>query len=126
MAAQKKEPVRGSKITAAVVYNGKIISVGENQYKSDPFQLRFAKNQHSIYIHAEISAIKRALKVLPLKKLQKSTLYIIRAKQQQITREWEYGLAKPCIGCQRCIAEFGIKNIVYSNNGNTVTSIEVI
>lgn len=103
------------RFAAAVVYRNKIISIGYNRMKSHPFQAKFAKNSESIYLHAEIHAIKNALRELPVEDLTKCELYIARVKRpQSYADNFIWGLAKPCIGCERAIAEFGIKRTIYT------------
>lgn len=105
-------PVSNAKIAAAIVYRGDIISIGINRLKTDPMQARFAKNEHAIYLHAEIDAIKKALKRLSSAEMKKSELYIVRRKR--INGEQSSALAKPCCGCQRAIETYGIQSVIYS------------
>lgn len=88
---------------SATIYLGnQIIAIGVNQLKSHPLQARFGKNADSIYLHAEIDAIRNALKVVPMHELHNVTMYVARADGK---------LSKPCKGCQRAIVHFGITNI---------------
>lgn len=113
--AEDVTPVRNAKVAACVVYKGRIVSFGVNEKKSDPFQSRFAENEHKIYRHAEVTAIKNALKRISSSKLAKSTLYVVRVKRLHSKAEdWVLGLAKPCAGCQSCIDEYGIGKVQYS------------
>lgn len=117
--AETVEPVSAARIAAAVVYKNNVISIGVNAAKTDPFQKQYQKNPHSLYIHAEISAIKKALKVLSLDELSRATLYVARAKHKsskKTNKDMVYGLAKPCCGCQKAIAEFDLKKVVYTTN----------
>jgi len=109
--AQSGESAGNQQLAAAVVYNGNIVAFGQNSYKTHPFQKRFAKNEESVYLHAETLAIYNALKKLTLEELAKSTLYILRLK-----KTGETGLAKPCPGCARCINTFNIKKVYYTGN----------
>lgn len=109
------DPVRNYRLTSAIVYKNSIISFGANSYKTDPFQARWSKNDHAIHLHAEVNAIKNAIKRGGVDILKKSTLYIARVRSINGTG-YEKAMAKPCIGCRRCIAEFGIKNVVYTTN----------
>lgn len=89
--------------------------------KSHPFQKMYSKHPAAIYIHAEVSAIKNAVNQrIDSDIIARSTLYI--ARQKIIDNKWTSGLARPCSGCQRCIAAFDIKQVVYSldNHGYTV------
>ena len=108
-------PVRNYRLTSAIIYKNSIISFGANSYKTDPFQARWSKNDHAIHLHAEVNAIKNAIKRGGIDILKRSTLYIARVRSINGTG-YERAMAKPCIGCRRCIAEFGIKNVVYTTN----------
>ena len=115
--AQSVEPVRGARIAAAVVRRGKVISYGYNHKKSHPFQTRFCKNRHAVFFHAEVHAIKNALKSVDVEDLYKCELYIVRAKRDKANRKWITGMSKPCSGCQKCIDLFDLKNVYYSEEG---------
>ena len=115
--AQSVEPVRGARIAAAVVRRGKVISYGYNHKKTHPFQTRFCKNPHAIFFHAEVHAIKNALKSVDVEDLSKCELYIVRAKRNSTNRKWITGMSKPCSGCQKCIDLFDLKNVYYSEEG---------
>ena len=105
------------KFAAAIVRNSRIISVGMNSMKSHPMQARFAKNKDAIFLHAEIAAIKNALRELNVDDLEKTDLYICRIKKPKPkSKSWVWGLAKPCEGCQRAITEFGIRRTVYTTD----------
>ena len=112
--AQSVEPVRGARIAASVVRKGKIVSYGYNHKKSHPFQAKFCKNNHAVFFHAEIHAIKNALQIIDVDDLLKCELYIVRAKRDRDNKKWITGLSKPCSGCQKCIDSFGLKDIYYS------------
>ena len=118
--AQSVEPVRGARIAAAVVRRGKVISYGYNHKKTHPFQTRFCKNQHAIFFHAEVHAIKNALKSVDVEDLYKCELYIVRAKRDKANRKWITGMSKPCSGCQKCIDLFDLKSVYYSIEGEIV------
>jgi len=103
------------RFAAAVVYRNKIISIGYNRRKSHPFQAKFAKNPEAIFLHAEVHAIKDALRDISVEDLAKCELYITRVKKPAAgDNHFVWGLAKPCCGCQRAIVEFGIKRTIYT------------
>ena len=114
IAISNPNPVRSFKLAASVLYRRMPISVGVNSYKTDPFMLNYGKNEHSIYLHAEVSAIKTALRILNVDDLSSCTLVVARVKRKGPQEEYVSALAKPCSGCLRCIAEFGIKNVWYT------------
>ena len=112
--AQAVEPVRGARIAAAVVRKGNVISYGYCHKKTHPFQAKFRKNKDAVFFHAEVHAIKNALKSIDVEDLSKCELYIVRAKRDRNNKKWITGLSKPCSGCQKCIDVFELKNIYYS------------
>lgn len=106
-----------ARLAAALVHRNKILSVGINRRKTDPMQAKFGKNKDSIFLHAEINCIKNALKEFDVEDIRGSTLYVCRVKgQDSRSKKRVWGLAKPCEGCSRAIAEFGIKNVVYTTD----------
>ena len=108
----------GARLAAAIVYKNRIISIGINQKRSHPFHAKYSVNEDAIYLPAETDTIRGALRYLSEKQLSKSTLYVCRIKHKNGPGSpiiW--GLSKPCIGCQRAIATFDIKNVVYSEEG---------
>lgn len=104
-----------ARLAAAIVYKNDIISIGTNKFKTHPFQAKFGRNSHSIYLHAETTAIKNALRIISQRELSASTLYISRIKYLDETKKnMIFGLAKPCSGCMRAIVTFNIKKVIYS------------
>lgn len=106
-----------ARIVACIVYKKRIVSFGNNSYKTDPFHDDFKRREGSIYLHAETSAIKKALNIIGEDALKKSTLYVCRVKYNDHTRsKFIHGLAKPCSGCQKAIDKYKIKNVIYSTD----------
>lgn len=107
--------VNNARLAACVVYKNDVVSFGVNEMKSHPFQARYGKNKDSVYLHAETSAIKNALKYITQDELENSTLYICRVKYHDFTKtKMIFGLSKPCPGCFRCINTFNIKRVIYT------------
>lgn len=104
-----------AKLAAAVVVDNEIVGLGVNRMKTHPMQAMFRKNNHAIYIHAEIDAIAKAVKALRTKDLSRATLYIARVKKDR-KDNWVDGLAKPCKGCMQAIASFGIKKVIWTED----------
>jgi deoxycytidylate deaminase len=108
----------GARLAAAIVYKNQVISIGVNQKKSHPFQAKYSTNEDAIFLHAETDTIRTALRHLTEKQLSKATLYVCRIKHEDgPNTPLIWGLAKPCVGCQRAIATFDIKGVVYSEEG---------
>lgn len=109
--SQDIECVGNQTLAACVVKRNKIISFGHNKKKTHPLQNKFNKHPQAIYLHAEIDAIKNALKRLSVEDLVGSTLYIVRTK-----KDGSEGLAKPCCGCMQAIESFNIGKVIYTTN----------
>lgn len=117
------EPVAAARLAACLVHRNEIIAFGICQSKSHPFQAKFGKNQKAIYLHAETDCIKNALREHDQRTIAASTLYVSRVKFfDPSKRRFIFGMAKPCIGCARAIATFGISKVFYS----TETGYEVL
>lgn len=117
--AQDVTPVGAAKIAAAIVIKNKKVSIGINSMKTHPFQKMYGKNEMAICLHAEIDAIKNALRRVTVDDLKTATLYVARAKyllKSPGKYDVVYGLADPCNGCKRAIVNFGIKNFCYTTD----------
>ena len=110
------EPVRNYRLASAIIYKKQIVGLGVNRYKTDPFVNRFKKNPEAIYQHAEVAAIKNALKRVPVDEIKRCTLVVVRVKRNVRNTKYVPAMAKPCEGCQRCISEFGLKKVIYTTN----------
>lgn len=104
-----------SRHASAVVYRGQAAGFGFNSMKSHPFQAKYGKNTEAIFLHSEVDAIKNSLKTIGLRELARSTLYVVRVKQVSSTdTRTVQGMSCPCEGCARAIAEFDIRQVVYT------------
>lgn len=113
--AQDVAPVGRARIMAAVVFRNKIIAYGNNDYKTHPFARQYSKNGKTECWHAETKAIFNALRIIGPEKLSSCDLYVVRAKMDH-NKQFMYGLAKPCRGCQSCIKMFNVRNVFYTEN----------
>lgn len=102
------------RLGALLVHKNTIISYGQNDCKTDPFQAKFADHEWRIHIHAEVNAIKKALKQISTRQIRNSTLYILRLKNNPESDGYMWGMAKPCKSCQMCLAAFGISKVIYT------------
>jgi len=110
--ALESEGIRGKfRLSAGVVYKGKLVATGIAQYKSHPILLAGKYRDGQIFMHAETQAIVRAIKLLSEFQLNKSEVYVVR-----VNKRGETALAKPCKGCFNLIKESGIKNVVWTTN----------
>jgi tRNA(Arg) A34 adenosine deaminase TadA len=107
-------PVRSYRVAASLVYKRRIVSFGINRYKTSPIQNRFKKNENAIYLHAEVACVKNALRHLDVEDFKKCDMFVVRVKRLVYEGDFVYAMAKPCEGCSRCIAEFGIRDVYYT------------
>jgi tRNA(Arg) A34 adenosine deaminase TadA len=101
--------IRGSRHAAALVYKGRVIALGNNRLKTHPLQQQYGKNEHSIFLHAEIDAIIRALRDYGPDVLKKSSLYVLRT-----TKTGRVKNSEPCSGCLRAIEAFDIQKVYHT------------
>ena len=104
-----------ARLAACIVYKNDILSFGVNEQKTHPLQAKYGSNKNAIYLHAEISAIKNALRQISLEELETCSLYVARVKYSDNKRTArQFGLARPCPGCESCINAFGIRKVFHS------------
>ena len=114
------------KFGAGIVYKNNLIATGVNSYKTHPLMAQWGQNEESICLHAEIDAIKNALKLITPSQLAKCDMYIVRVKRPEPnSHDWVHGLAKPCDGCKRAIVNFGLRNVYYTTDDHWDCSSEV-
>jgi len=112
--AKLTEKVGGCRVVAALVVRNKVLSIGVNSKNSCFLARRFYKHNSAICNHAEISAISQLVNSTN-NRLRGLTLYVCRAKK--VNGHWNYGLAKPCDGCEAAIRHFGISKVFWSHDG---------
>lgn len=99
-----------SRMAAIIVENKQIVGVGFNRYKTSPLQGRFAKNELALYEHAEIHAIKNAIKFKCNMNFTKASIYVAR-----VLRNDQPALAAPCEGCMKALQHYRFKDIFWTN-----------
>jgi deoxycytidylate deaminase len=104
------------KMAAGIVYRKHLLATGVNSYKTHPLMASPGYHREQIYMHAEVDAIRNGLRLVSQDQLAKSAIYIVRVKQKREGRGYTFGLAKPCRGCTRMIASFGIENVWWSED----------
>ena len=92
-------------VGALIVYRGCILALGHNQLKSHPLQADY-KN-YRIYLHAEMDALRKALRSIGKEELAQCYLYVLRLKRGG--RGWIRGCAKPCNDCMVVLVGFGLQ-----------------
>lgn len=112
--AEDVTPVNSSRIAAAIVLDKNIVSFGVNSRKTDTWAFYYSKHPEAICVHAEVAAIKNAVKRVGISVLENSTLYIARRKKSNDI--WVDGNCCPCAGCQKAIKHFKIKKVIYTND----------
>lgn len=110
--ARDVPPVAAARVASALVYKGEIFALGFCQYKTHPMQKKYGANDKAIYLHSEVDCIQNGIRKVNLDTISKSILYVARSRI--VAKKWTAGIARPCCGCQRCIAAFDINKVVYS------------
>lgn len=114
-------------VAACIVHKSSVMGICFNSIKTDPFQSRFRKNINSIHLHAEVLAVKGALKRIDIDKLSDSILFTLRLKYYDCWKKRiVWGLAKPCDGCRMLITHFDIPTVVYSVNQEQRGDFEIM
>lgn len=108
------------KMSAGVVYRKHLVSTGVNSYKTHPLMASPGYHSEQIFMHAEVDAIRNALRLVSQDSLAKSTIYVVRVKKRKDGTGYQYGLAKPCQGCTRMIASFGIESVWWSADSEPI------
>lgn len=115
--ARDLQPVGNARIASCIVYKREILAYGFNKLKSHPLQSKYSRNDDSIFLHSEVDCVINFLRNNSVDLLPKCTLYISRAKYADSKRrKFTRGLAKPCMGCNKCIEAFSIKRTVYTTD----------
>lgn len=122
--AKNAQPAFGKRLCAIIAIRGKIISIGFNREKSHTFQTKFQSRDECIFPHAEIDAIKSALRVVDEEELSKATMYVVRVKKKPNSKKFYTGMAKPCDGCQEAIKNYNIKTVFYTTDEGTYDELE--
>jgi len=100
---------------SVIVLHGSIVSWGYN-HERNCFRDKLG---HPISCHAEMSALREAIRKLkldPVKDLstfRRMRLYVARRSAQG-----EYVDSKPCLQCYSKLKEMGVKRIMYSGSGS--------
>lgn len=108
----------GAHIAASIYRDGMMLGCGENSEKTHPFQKKYGRHEDAIHLHAEIDAIIQASRNFNFRDLQGSVMVVARAKRSGPSQPFVYGMAKPCVGCQRAIAAAGIKEVYFTCDGD--------
>lgn len=110
------------KMAAGIIYKKHLIATGINSYKTHPLMCESnGYRDGQIYLHAEVDAIKNALRIISVDQLSKCDMYIVRLKKTQpYGTTFVLGLAKPCPGCMQLISSFNLKNVYWTEDEETV------
>lgn len=107
-------PVANARIYASILDRRWLIAEGSNSVKTHPFQARWGSDEHKIHLHAEINCIVQA--VNEISDFRGCTMVVARAKKASTRGPFVWGMARPCEGCQRALAAFGISDVYYTTN----------
>jgi len=100
----EKSIMRCSCHGAIIISRGKIVGRGFNQYRE------IVNKKTVLSIHAEVSAIQNALRIISLDQLRKSIMVIVR-----VNKTGNIVCSYPCENCRKFIHEKKLKSVYYSN-----------
>lgn len=111
--AEQVVPTSGSRHAAALLYKGRVISIGINSRKTHSFAAEYGKCEGCEQFHAETHAIHQGKRLLS--SLERCTLIVVRAKKVKAKdAHYVFGSSRPCAGCMRCIQDHNVRTLVYS------------
>jgi tRNA(Arg) A34 adenosine deaminase TadA len=104
-------------MAAGIVYKRHLITTGVNLPKTHPLMMTEGYREDQRYRHAEVDAIRNALRLISKEQLKQCELHVVRVKRPHTaSKSWVYGLAKPCAGCSKTINTFGIKKVFWTED----------
>ena len=104
-------------MAAGIVYKRQLIATGTNRSKTHPLMMSEGYRPDQKFMHAEVDAIRNALRLITPAQLAQCEIHIVRVKRPHISsNRWVYGLAKPCAGCANIIEKYGIKQVFWTQD----------
>ena len=108
-------------MAAGIVYKRHLIATGTNQPKTHPLMLTQGYRNDQRYRHAEVDAIRNALRLISKEQLKQCELHIVRVKRPYTwSKTWVHGLAKPCAGCANVIENYGIEKVFWTEDSQKI------
>jgi len=108
-------------MAAGIVYKRHLIATGTNQPKTHPLMLTQGYRNDQRYRHAEVDAIRSALRLITAEQLKQCELHIVRVKRPYTwSKTWVHGLAKPCAGCANVIENYGIEKVFWTEDSQKI------
>jgi len=108
-------------MAAGVVYKRHLIATGTNQPKTHPLMMSEGYREDQLFRHAEVDAIRNALRLITAEQLKQCELYVVRVKRPYTaSKTWVHGLAKPCVGCANVIQNYGITKVYWTKDESKV------
>lgn len=108
--ARSHHGVGKGKLAAALTKGRFLLGTGVNLAKSHPLQARFADRPDRLWLHAEMDALRKALREYG-DKIEGATMWVARAK-----KNGQAGMACPCKGCQSALRFFGVKEVIFTTS----------
>ena len=102
------------KVGASVYMGNRFISDAVNSNKTNPKVVQYNSVlpfDKTPFLHAEMSALIKASKIIDTKDFKYCTLFIARKLNCN-----GYGMARPCPACREAIRQFGIKRVIYTTD----------
>jgi len=103
-----------------IAKGGRVLSLGVNSFKRSPRDPKVSGRALSTQTCAETMAVLRAVKNHRENVLQGSTAYVTRRRA-----DGSSAMAKPCIFCQKLLAEAGVKGVFYTDREGEVSYLRL-
>ena len=114
------------KVAAALIYKGRVLATGTNQYKTHPLMMTRGYREDQNWRHAEVDCIQNARKIMTKEQMARCELRVVRAKRPSgESKEWILGLAKPCPGCSQVIRDHRITNVTWTEDADVLDEYSV-
>lgn len=101
---------------AVLTKGNRILGVGQN--KTNRHQSKIRTTSWPGSLHAEIACVLDALRKHPVEKLKGATVTVVR-----VTKNGDLKLAMPCKNCYYTLRNLGIKEVRFSNDSGSFTSM---
>lgn len=118
-------PYERLKVVSFLIYKGKIVNFGVNSEKTSPMQKFYRKKTSLATIpnfidkeHSEINLLRRTY--FGEFDMRRVELVVISKRN-----DGNFRLARPCCTCMRAVKDYGIQNIYYTTNENTIVKEEI-
>jgi tRNA(Arg) A34 adenosine deaminase TadA len=107
----KENPTDLNKMAAIISKRKRVLGIGFNSRKTHPLQRRFSDHDLKVCIHAEIDALRDALRNYDEEAIRGAEIFVAR-----VLKNGSPATAKPCKTCQVALDTFGIAAVYWTEH----------